>query len=164
MTSGNGSTRHVLVIASQCERERELLELDKIAVSLRDILLDPDAGCCSAGLPDGTALLAGPLAAVEITAKVGEAIEYAARNDAILLLAFLGHGFIPGIDPTLYFMGWNSVAGDRNSGVNIRDLLARAADTPGIQGVTGVIDTCSAAVKASRTAGTSSWAVPNASK
>lgn len=145
MTSGNGSTRHVLVIASQCERERELLELDKIAVSLRDILLDPDAGCCSAGLPDGTALLAGPLAAVEITAKVGEAIEYAARNDAILLLAFLGHGFIPGIDPTLYFMGWNSVAGDRNSGVNIRDLLARAADTPGIQGVTGVIDTCTAA-------------------
>jgi hypothetical protein len=145
MTPGGGTTRHVLVIASQCEREEELHELGKIAASLRDILLDPEVGCCTAGLPGGIALLAERLDSSEIIAKAGEAIEYAARSDAALLLAFLGHGFIPGTDPTLYFMGWNSAAGDRNSGVNIRDLLARAADTPGIRGVTGIIDTCTAA-------------------
>lgn len=145
MTPDGGTKRHVLVVASQCEREEELPDLGKIGASLRDILLDPDVGCCSTGLPGGIALLAERLDSAEIIAKTAEAIEYAARNGATLLLAFLGHGFIPGTDPTLYLMGWNSVAGDRNSGVNVRDLLARAADTTGIRGVTGIIDTCTAA-------------------
>jgi hypothetical protein len=145
MTPLTGPRRHVLVVASQCASEEELAELGEIATSLRDIFLDPYLGCCEPGLPNGKALLDEQVAAGEIIASVEAAIEYAARDDAILLLAFLGHGFIPGVDPTLYFMGWNSVAGDRNSGVNIRDLLTRAADTPGIRGVAGIIDTCTAA-------------------
>jgi hypothetical protein len=144
LTPVAGQRRHVLVVTSQCEQEGDLPELGKVAESLRDILLDPEVGCCAAGLPGGIAMLADRLATTEIIAKIGDAIEYAARNDAVLLLAFLGHGFIPGSDPTLYFMGWNSAAEDRNSGVNIRDLLTRAADTPGIQGVLGIIDTCTA--------------------
>ncbi len=145
MTPLTGPRRHVLVVASQCASEDELTELGEIAASLRDIFLDPYLGCCEAGLPNGKALLDERLAAAEISAGVEAAIDYAAGNEAALLLVFLGHGFIPGIDPTLYFMGWNSVAGDRNSGVNIRDLLSRAADTPGIRGVAGIIDTCTAA-------------------
>lgn len=143
-TKEAGPRRHVLVVMSQCEQQGELAELAEIAARLRDIFLDQEIGCCAAGLPDGSAMVAGQMAATEIIAKVDAAIEYAARNDAVLLLAFLGHGFTPGGDPTLYFMGWNSVAGDRGSGVNIRELLTRAADTPGIRGVMGIIDTCAA--------------------
>jgi vWA-MoxR associated protein middle region (VMAP-M) 2 len=137
--------RHALVVASQCEHAGELPELGLIAESLRDIFLDPDVGCCAAALPDGAALLAGRLSFTEIIEKIDEAIGYAAHNGATLLLAFLGHGFIPGTHPTLYFMGWNSVEGDGNSGVNITDVLTRAANTPGIRGVAAVIDTCTAA-------------------
>lgn len=137
--------RHVLVVASQCASEEELAGLGEISTSLRDIFLDPDIGCCTAGLPDGVALLSGQLAAADIAAKIGESIEYAASNGATLVLAVLGHGFIPGNDPTLYFMGWNSAAGNRNSAVNISEYLLRAADTPGIKGVTGIVDTCTAA-------------------
>jgi len=144
VTPVTGPRRHLLVVTSQCERERELAELGEIAASLSDILLDQEIGGWTAGLPDGIALLTDRMAAKEIIAKVNAAIEYAASNDAILLLAFLGHGFTPGGDPTLYFMGWNSAADDRGSGVNIRELLTRAADTPGIPGVMGIIDTCTA--------------------
>ena len=140
-----GPARHVLVVASQCDREEEIEGLTEIAASLSDLLSDPDIGCCAAGLPDGTALISGTHDARYIEERLREAVTYAARNGATLVLAMLGHGFIPGTDPTLYFMGRNSSNGDLINAVNVTEFLQRAADTAGMAGLIAIIDTCHAA-------------------
>jgi len=137
--------RHVLVVASQCRTMPELTGLWKAACDLRDVFLDPDIGACEPGLPSNDALVFGELAATEIEAKVNESIDYASRNGATLVLALLGHGFIPGNDPSLYLMGRDSAEGIRDSAVDVGRLLLHAADRPGVNGVIGIIDTCAAA-------------------
>ena len=137
--------RHVLVVASQCRSMPELTGLREAACDLRDILLDPDIGACEPSLPGNEALVFGELAAAEIEAKVNESIDRASRNGATLVLALLGHGFIPGNDPSLYLMGRDSAEGIRDSAVDVPRLLLHAADRPGVNGVIGIIDTCAAA-------------------
>ncbi len=69
-----GPARHVLVVASQCDREEEIEGLTEIAASLSDLLSDPDIGCCAAGLPDGTALISGTHDARYIEERLREAV------------------------------------------------------------------------------------------
>lgn len=136
--------RHVLVVASQCRRMSELTRLRMAAGSLRDVFLDADLGGCQPGLPDYEALVCGELSAAEIEARVRDAIGYASHRGAALVLALLGHGFIPGTDPALYLMGWDSAEGIRDQAVDVGKLLIEAADRPGVKGVIGIIDTCTA--------------------
>ena len=139
------AARHVLVVASQSRTMGQLTSLSEAASGLRDVFLDPDIGACAPGLPGTDALLYGELPASEIESNIKEAIEYAAARRAVLVLAILGHGFISGSDPTLYFMGWDSKEGVRNSAVDVGKLLIEAADRAGVNGVVGIIDTCTAA-------------------
>lgn len=122
-----------------------LTNLREAASGLRDVFLDPHIGACAPALPNNEALLYGELPAPEIEDKIKAAIEYTAAKGAALVLAILGHGFIPGRDPTLYFMGWGSKEGERVNAVDVGKLLVEAADTPGMKGVVGIIDTCAAA-------------------
>ena len=137
--------RHALVVASQCENEFTLTCLDKAARDLDAALRDSDIGACEPGLESGESLLLGPTRAADITARIGKAIDYAAASNAVLVLALLGHGFIPGENPALYLMGWDSVDQDTSSAVNVRELLAQAANKSGVRSVIGIIDTCTAA-------------------
>jgi hypothetical protein len=137
--------RHVLVVASESRSMGQLTSLREAANGLRDAFLDPDIGACAPGLPGNEALLYGALPALEIESKIKAAIEYAAARGAALVLAILGHGFIPGIDPTLYFMGWDSKEDVRDGAVDVGKLLVEAADRSGVKGVVGIIDTCTAA-------------------
>jgi hypothetical protein len=141
----NAGRRHVLVIASQCENMLELERLHVAAEALNGALRDDDIGGCSPALPAGESLLYGGLDAEAIAANVRAAIAHAAQCGATLVLAFLGHGFIAGTDPELYFMGWQSRDGVRDSAVNVKVLLVEAADRQGVACVIGVIDTCTAA-------------------
>ena len=109
------------------------------------ITYDQGIGACEPGLPNNESLLYGQLAAREIETNVKRAIDYAADQGATLVLALLGHGFIPGTDPTLYLMGWDSVEGVRDKAVDVGKLFVEAADRQGIKGVIGIIDTCTAA-------------------
>jgi hypothetical protein len=137
--------RHLLVIASQCEKMNQLTRLREAASGLCNAFLDPSVGSCVPGLRDNVALLDGRLSASQIEAKVREAITYASRRGAILVLAVLGHGFVPGSDPTLYLMGWDSDEGVRHLAVDVGKLLTEAVDDPGVKGVIGIVDTCTAA-------------------
>lgn len=144
--------RHVLVIASQCQTMDELVLLGEAARNLHDALRAPDIGACAPGLPDGDSLVIGNVESAKIASLVRQAIGHAAEHEAVLVLAMLGHGFIPGTDSTLYLMGWNAREGVRDTAVDVRALLIEAADRAGVQGVVGIIDTCTAAAAAPATA------------
>jgi hypothetical protein len=136
--------RHVLVVASQ-RRERPLALLGQAAHGLLARFLDPDVGACAPGLPSEDALVHGELSKAQIEDTVRLAIGYAAEAGATLVLALLGHGFMPGANPVLYLMGCDSQEGILDTAVEVRRLLVEAAERPGINGVIGIIDTCTAA-------------------
>ncbi|NUR62801.1 MAG: hypothetical protein HOV87_29720, partial [Catenulispora sp.] len=140
--------RHLMVIASQCSTMGEpLAELEPAAHALHTVLSDPELGGCAPGLPDGRSLAV--LAAGQdngwVYATVRRAIDHAAACRATLVLALLGHGFIAGDDPTLYFMTPDSAEDVRDSAVNVGELLVEACDRQGVAGVVAVVDTCNAA-------------------
>jgi hypothetical protein len=140
--------RHVLVIASQCENKAELGRLREAARALDDVLRDADIGACRPGLRNGESLNNKNLKSADIVSRVREAIAYAAEEDATLVLGLLGHGFIPGNDPVLYLMGWDSQEEVRDTAVDVKALLTEAADRPGMTSVIGIIDTCTATAAA----------------
>jgi hypothetical protein len=138
--------RHVLIVATQCHSQPWLSQLDGAAAGLDAVLRNGMVGACEPGLPDGRSLLTGrDLDADAVNALVRDSIRHAAGRSATLVLAFLGHGFVPGQDPTLYYMASNSRPDIRLEAVNVKTLLTEAADTPRINGVIGIIDTCHAA-------------------
>ncbi|WP_327040031.1 hypothetical protein OG400_19015 [Micromonospora ureilytica] len=124
---------------------QHLDELESAAAALHDEFMEPATGACEPGLPDGTALRYGALPAHEITQTVMAAARHAADADATLVLALLGHGFVPGRSNQLYFMGSESVNQDRASSVDVRGLLTNVVDNVRVNGVLTVIDTCVAA-------------------
>ena len=139
--------RHVLIVAVQYDHDPTLTALIVPAADeLRRALTDPTLGACHPGLPNGSAILTGNnLTADDIRIGIRAAIEHANEHDATLVLALLGHGFVPGQDPTLYLMASKSPAEIRPSSVNVRELLVEAADMPRVNGVIAIVDTCTAA-------------------
>jgi NTP-dependent ternary conflict system VMAP-like protein len=138
--------RHALIIATQCPSQGVLPHLDEAARALAAVLTDEAIGVCSPGLPDGRVIVAEQtLTGDEITTTVREAIRHAATHRATLILAFLGHGTIPGDDPTLYYMAPDSLPEDRSRAVNVPVLITEAVDASGVDGVIAVLDTCNAA-------------------
>lgn len=137
--------RHLLVVASQCENMRKLDDLEAAAKELHDAFRDPQAGACEPGLSDHRALLVGDLEPEVIVRAVKDAAAHAARHDAMLVLALLGHGFTPDGSVQLYFMGHSSTYGERGSAVDVRSLLAGVIDDIRVNGVVAIIDTCMAA-------------------
>ncbi|MGW4203983.1 vWA-MoxR associated conflict system protein [Streptomyces sp. NPDC004726] len=145
--TGEPIGRHVLVVAPQCASMERLERLDESAAALYAALTDASLGGCAPGLPGGaTALLTGDaLTSATVTATVHRATAYAAQRGAVLVLAFLGHGFVPGQGGTLRLMSTDSEEDVRLGSVNVVELLTDALDHPGIPGVLAVIDTCHAA-------------------
>jgi hypothetical protein len=137
--------RHLLIVASQCASMDELIELERAAADLRDVLVDPSLGCCEGGLDNGEPLISGDVSRAEIEAAIEQATQHAAKNGATLLLALLGHGFIPGQSGHLYYMAAGSIEGNRQSAVDVNKVLLEMVDTAGVNGVVALIDTCMAA-------------------
>ncbi|WP_064912401.1 hypothetical protein [Mycolicibacterium fortuitum] len=123
----------------------KLDRLETVASQLRDALLDPALGSCEGALADGEAMLSGNIAVEDMWVALKEATDHAAKNGAVLMVALLGHGFIPGQSPHLYFMGAESVEGHRGMALDVNQMLLEAVDTNGISGVVAIIDTCTAA-------------------
>ncbi|WP_097868526.1 hypothetical protein [Streptomyces sp. rh34] len=139
--------RHLLVVAPQCSSMQKLTRLGEAASSLYDALAHPDLGDCAPGLPgDRSSLIVGDgLTSTEIRKVIVEAIRYAEDKRATLVLALLGHGFVPGSTNTLYLMGDDSAEDATERAVNVGELLAAAANKPDIPSVLGIVDTCHAA-------------------
>ncbi|MEU9607262.1 hypothetical protein [Streptomyces sp. NPDC048057] len=138
--------RHALVVAPHCTSMPPLARLADAATALYETLTDPCVGGCAPGLPSGGGLVHGTeLTSAAVTAAVQEATAHAARRGAVLVLALLGHGFLPGSATGLRLMGADSTEDVRLCSVNVPELLTDALDHPGIPGVLGIVDTCHAA-------------------
>lgn len=138
------TTRNLLVIASQCDASElpRLSRLEEAANALDQALRTH--GECEPGLPD-CSLLYGSMPAAEINARVEEAAGLAARQEALLVLALLGHGFTPRSDPRLHFMGKGSRLDRTFGAVDVQKLVLDVAGYPGLEGTIVIIDTCMAA-------------------
>ncbi|MFE1957849.1 hypothetical protein [Streptomyces sp. NPDC059479] len=145
--TGAPSPRHLLVVAPQCASMKRLVRLKEASSALHAALADGELGDCAPGLPDGRSLINGDrLTSNWIRTLVGDAIRHAADRRASLVLALLGHGFVPGSTTTLHLMGADSTEEDTTDrAVNVGGLLAAAANNPAIPSVIGIIDTCHAA-------------------
>ncbi|MFF8435346.1 vWA-MoxR associated conflict system protein [Streptomyces bacillaris] len=145
MSSGPGGRRHVVVVAPHCASMEHLERLEEAATDLYAVLTDPSLGSCEPGMSDGGALIMGHgLESRSVVDRLEEAIGHAAEHGATLVLGFLGHGFAPGRTSELHLMCAESGEDLRHGAVNVGEMLARAADHPGVDGVIGIIDTCHA--------------------
>ncbi|MFE5097178.1 hypothetical protein ACFRCI_44525 [Streptomyces sp. NPDC056638] len=141
-----GPRRHLLVVAPQCASMQHLTRLREAASALHAAMAHADMGDCAPGLPGGRSLIVDErLTSNWIRTLIGEAIQYAEERRASLVLALLGHGFVPGNTNTLYLMGADSAEDAIERAVNVGELLAAAANKPDIPSVLGIIDTCHAA-------------------
>jgi vWA-MoxR associated protein middle region (VMAP-M) 2 len=124
--------------------------LEEAAQDLDTALKYP--GDCSPGLPDGRSLLYGPLAQAEVHDSVREAVDFASAKDAVLVLAFLGHGFTPGVEPRLLYMVHNSENQKPLTAVDLNSLVAGVADSAADAGTIVIVDTCHAGAVATSAA------------
>jgi len=137
--------RHVLVIGAQCAAMGRLDRLEESATLLHSVLVDPRFGGCLPGLPDGRSLFTGPeLTGPRIGELVREGYRFAGERSAVLVVALLGHGFVPGTSGSLCYMGTDSQPEVREGAVEVGPLLRDAADRNGVHGVVCVVDTCHA--------------------
>ncbi|BAU87438.1 hypothetical protein SLA_6572 [Streptomyces laurentii] len=135
--------RHLLVIGAQCPGLGLLDALEEATHALHDTLTTPWAGACAPGPAPGPTLLYGrELTRQDVESAVRAAGRAAAEAGAVLVLAFLGHGMAAGTE--LYFMAGDSQAEQPLTAVNLSALLGDLADTPGLDGLVALVDTCHA--------------------
>jgi hypothetical protein len=127
-----------LVVAAQNGSAGHLSALDAAAAGLRLRLADREIGVC-------TPVDADPSTKMEIERAVSGAIRTAGERGAVLVLAFLGHGFTTDQDSHLYYMAADTRVASPASGVDVARLIAEAAGEPGVAGVIVLVDTCHAA-------------------
>ncbi len=133
--------RHVLVIGAQCPALGLLPELEQAARSLHDTLTAPWAGACEKDHPERTTLRCGAdVTQAEVERAVREAGRHAAAEGAVLVVALLGHG-TPG-GTSLYFAAGDSEPENPTKMVDVGSLLSQLLDTPGLDGVIALVDTC----------------------
>jgi hypothetical protein len=117
-------------------------QLNEAARGLHEVLVDPLLGGCEPCQDSELSLLLGDeLTRGQVEDAVIAAASRAARDEAVLVVALLGHGFAA---PHLYFMVGDSKAADPASAVNVPNLLAEVSNKPGVDGVIALIDTCHA--------------------
>ncbi|MEU8527168.1 protein kinase [Streptomyces sp. NPDC048629] len=137
--------RHVLVVGAQCADAGWLDRLEEAARGLHSVLTDPAFGVCVARTGEHPSLLVGAtIASDDIRRAVREAVRRAGEENAVLVVAILGHGFTPTRGADLYYMAADST-GTAGSAINVRQLLLEAVDEPGVEGIIALIDTNHAA-------------------
>ncbi|MEU3879836.1 MULTISPECIES: vWA-MoxR associated conflict system protein [Streptomyces] len=137
--------RQLLVIAPQCPAMGLLTGLEDTAEALHRALLDPQLGGCEQDPSGAPSLLCGvDVQRDDVEKAVRAAAERAGEAEAVLILAFLGHGTNLGQVPKLSFMASDSREDVSTSVVDVGHLLGQSLDVHGVQGVVAVVDACHA--------------------
>ncbi|MFE5973605.1 hypothetical protein ACFQ64_15765 [Streptomyces sp. NPDC056460] len=138
-----GQKRHVLVIGAQCASMPTLPKLEKAARDLHAVLTDASLGACVARTGEYPSLVVSDsLQPEDVDKAVREAVRRAREDNAVLVLALLGHGFTTPQQTDLHFMVSKSTTGSPISAVDVGRLLAAAVDESGVEGLIALIDTC----------------------
>ncbi|MHA6763889.1 vWA-MoxR associated conflict system protein [Streptacidiphilus sp. PAMC 29251] len=123
-----------------------MAKLERAAEALHAVLTSPALGQCLAREGEHPSLLvSSELEPEDVRKAVKEAVRQARADNAVLVVAFLGHGFTTPQQTELYFMVRDSTDQSTMSAVNVGQLLSEAADEPGLEGVIALVDTCRAA-------------------
>ena len=147
------SKRRVLVVGSQCQSLPPPLSfLRQTAVDLHAVLTDPELGGCTDAVPGGP--LIDPKVA-EAKSAIKEAFRVASEEEAMLILAFIGHGTYAGRD--FYLLPRDGVdPPDSDTGVQLVQLVKEQHRLhPALDGLVVLIDTCFSGVAAQAAA--TSW-------
>src|SRR5271165_957221 len=94
--------RRILVIGSQCQALGDLPFLPKAAEVLYAVMTNPDRGACMPAI-DGNGLLIDPTIK-DAKAAIKQAYKRAAKDEATLFIAYIGHGESPKNSLDLYLM------------------------------------------------------------
>ncbi|MHA5049069.1 vWA-MoxR associated conflict system protein [Streptomyces sp. SD15] len=138
--------RHVLVVGAQCKAMGTLKRLEQAAQELHAVLTAPVLGGCRSRVGEYPSLLVGAeLEPEDVRKAVHEAVRQARADNAVLVVALLGHGFTTPQQTDLYYMVGESTTGSTMSAVNVGQILTEAVDEPGVEGVIALVDTCHAA-------------------
>lgn len=118
MMGGPVPARHLLVVAAQCRAMPTLSRLETAARELHAVLTDPRLGGCLPRAGEHPSLLTGTsLKPEDVNEAVREAVRQAKADGAVLVVAFLGHGFTPPQQTDLYFMVGDSTTESTMSAV-----------------------------------------------
>jgi hypothetical protein len=88
--------RRILVIGSQCGALGRLNFLPRAALDLYEVMTDPERGACVSAL-EGDGLLIDP-SVNKAKDAIKQAYRCAARDEATLFIAYIGHGEKAGED------------------------------------------------------------------
>jgi hypothetical protein len=133
--------RRVLIVASQCVRLNELEFIPAVAEQLYAVMTDPQRGECVPALSN-CGLLINPTVH-ETRDSITNAFVNAARDQATLFLAFIGHGEM--MDNDFYFLPYDSKAPANSfSAIQLTTHIKELAkSTSGhLDGLCVLIDTC----------------------
>ena len=141
--------RRVLVIGSQCAVMPRLSFLPDLATELYAVLTDPQLGACLPALPGGGLLHDPDRKQVD---ALEEAFTRADRDEAMLLVALLGHGIARGDD--FYYLSVDAPGRGRSEtdvhlSQQLKELLRDSAD---LNGLLVLLDACHAGVAAQQAA------------
>ncbi|MGH8234645.1 MAG: tetratricopeptide repeat protein [Rhodanobacteraceae bacterium] len=138
--------RRILVIGSQCDALGHLDFLPEVAQDLYDVMCDPAIGGCAPALDGGHGLLIDPSVASTKDA-IRAAYRRAARDEATLFFAYIGHG--EHIEDDFYLLPADAESTpDSDTAVHLTSLIKEAhRRTSGtIDGLAVLIDACYAGV------------------
>ncbi|WP_316227997.1 tetratricopeptide repeat protein [Bradyrhizobium sp. SZCCHNR3015] len=138
--------RRILVIGSQCDALPRLSFLPKAAEDLYAVMTHPDFGGCEPALPKG-GLVLDPTAS-DAKDSIREAFAQASEDDAILFLAFVGHG--ERADPDFYLLPRNAAwPPDSETGIQLAQFIKELHRKHSyVDGLVVLLDACHAGVGA----------------
>jgi Tetratricopeptide repeat/NACHT domain len=138
--------RRILVIGSQCEALRDLEFLPQAAQDLHAVMTHPERGACVSAI-ESDGLLIDPTVE-DAKDAIGSAYQRAAKDEATLFIAYIGHG--EKMDDDFYLLPLNAKTQPLNSdtAVHLINLIKEAhRNAPGkLDGLGMLVDACYAGI------------------
>ncbi len=135
------SERRVLVIASQCDILGQLDFLPHVAEELYSVMVDSERGACVPALDKG-GLLIDP-SVNETKDAIKEAYRRAAKDEATLFIAYIGHG--EKADEDFYLLPRDAESPpDSDTAVHLTNLIKEAhkKGAGSVDGLAVLVDAC----------------------
>jgi NACHT domain/Tetratricopeptide repeat/Caspase domain len=135
------SERRILVIGSQCEALSQLGFLPQAARELYQVMLDPERGACVSALEDEGLLIDPTVRDAKDAIKM--AYRRAAKDEATLFIAYIGHG--ERVDEDFYLLPRDAEnPPDSDTAVHLTNLIKEAHKKAAgkVDGLAVLIDAC----------------------
>jgi hypothetical protein len=137
------SERRILVIGSQCRALPHLAFLSQLAQDLYAVMTDPERGACVSAI-EGDGLLLDPTVK-KMKAAIRSAYFRAAKDEASLFIAYIGHGEKSVSGDDYYLLPDDAeIPPDSDTAVHLTNLIKEAHRnaTGEVDGLGALVDAC----------------------